>query len=214
MRFRAFSKVAGQAPRFLMHTFLVIATPRTTGDMIAIFGDVTRAFPHAPVDVPIVTRLPTECDGLVLHQGEEEELVLRGGQWILIGKALYGYRRSPRLWQQWLTERLEEVSLQRSAIDPALFYNLDLGIGMLVHVDDMLLIGPEQAVRTLFKKVQGTMNFGRPDVSGRLVMRKSSSTSSSRELNMDSFCAATLGSLTNWSNAQEWRTANLQRRQL
>ena len=59
----------------------------------------------------------------------------------------------------WLAERLEEVSLQRSAIDPALFYNLDLGIGMLVHVDDMLLIGPEQAVRTLFKKLQGTMKL-------------------------------------------------------
>ena len=92
----------------------------TTGDMVAMFGDVTRAFPHAPVDVPTVTRLPAECDGLVLHHGKEV-VILRGGQWILIGKALYGYRRSPCLWQQWLAERLAEVSLQRSAIDPALF---------------------------------------------------------------------------------------------
>ena len=30
---------------------------------------------------------------------------------------------------------------------------------MLVHVDDMLLIGPEQVVRTLFKKLQGTMKL-------------------------------------------------------
>ena len=99
----------------------------------------------------------------------------------LIEKALYGYRRSPRRWQQWLAERLLEVGLQRSAVDPALFYNLDQGIAMLVHVDDMMLIGPGLLTETIFKKLQTSMKLrevGRLDKSGdeekflnKLIMR-------------------------------------------
>ena len=72
---------------------------------ICLVGDVTQAFIHAPTDELVQTRIPESLDGLeVMISGKP--FTLRTGMLLDVLKALYGYRKSPRLWQDWISEKL------------------------------------------------------------------------------------------------------------
>ncbi len=60
---------------------------------------MTQAFVHADMDELIITRVPKELDGMKIKNGGDEETVLYEGMWLIVLKALYGYRNSPKLWQ-------------------------------------------------------------------------------------------------------------------
>ena len=70
---------------------------------LLIFGDVTQAFPHATLDRPVWTRLPSDCEGLeTVIDGET--VTVHAGDALVVARALYGHRRSPKLWQGWFTK--------------------------------------------------------------------------------------------------------------
>ena len=61
------------------------------------FGDISVAFLHAPLDPGmLVVVIPP-----LTHR--------KPGRGWLLGKALYGLRQSPRLFQQWLAKELEKL---------------------------------------------------------------------------------------------------------
>ena len=78
-------------------------------DLICLIGDVTQAFLHAPIDEWIQTRVPESLGGLEIRV-DNEILTLYPGMLLDVMKALYGYRKSPRLWQDWISERLTVAS--------------------------------------------------------------------------------------------------------
>ena len=65
----------------------------------AVAGDVTQAFVHADMDEKIVTRIPKDLDNLEIVVNNMKT-TLQEGDWLEVIKALYGYRKSPKLWQQ------------------------------------------------------------------------------------------------------------------
>ena len=89
--------------------------------MIALCGDVTQAFSHASIDQPVAMAIPMEPDGLILNNNNQT-IKLIGGSPVIIHRALYGYKRSPRLWQRWLSDNLMDLKLKRSQVDPTTFY--------------------------------------------------------------------------------------------
>jgi hypothetical protein len=122
-------------------------------ELIILIADVTRAFPHADIDVPVVTAIPWEANGVKLKSAQGETITLTGGQLVLILKALYGYRRSPRLWQLWLADALKRLSMFRSQADPALFVIPVIMLWLLAHVDDMFIMGKTSDVEELFRQL-------------------------------------------------------------
>lgn len=140
-------------------------------DILGIFGDVTRAFPHAPMDDDIVTQIPEAVDGMTV-EANGCKLKVRAGMWVCILKALYGYRRAPRLWQQRLSQRLNQLGLARSQVDPALFFEPEARIWILIHVDDFFMLGRRKETVNLFCKLSMEMKLreiGRLDQVGNQV---------------------------------------------
>ena len=58
--------------------------------------DVSQAFLHAETDSDVFVKLPPELDGVRIEV-EGQVYILASGAWYRLGRALYGYRKSPRL---------------------------------------------------------------------------------------------------------------------
>ena len=122
-------------------------------NFVALVGDVTQAFVHAPIDEWIQTRVPDSLDGLEVRS-DDSPVVLRAGMFLDVLKALYGYRKSPRLWQDWITDKLMQIPLRRSKVEPSIFYNDEKTIFVAMHVDDLIFSGPLPKVEMIFKTLQ------------------------------------------------------------
>ena len=110
-------------------------------------GDVGQAFIHAKIDKPIVTRVPKSLDGLTL-QYEGREITLSEGDWLLVLMALYGYRKSPRLYQDYFVKITKNGNFNRSVVDPSVFWKE--GVLLLVHVDDLIIFGEMKLIESIF----------------------------------------------------------------
>ena len=69
------------------------------------------------------------------------EVVLNADTPYPLSVALYGYRRSPRLWQQFFTRVILSAGFQQSRVDPTLFFDLTAHVMLVIYVDDMFLTG-------------------------------------------------------------------------
>ena len=101
---------------------------------ITISIDVHTAFLHADVDQELFAE-PPEPDEWYDAGLKEDEV------WKL-NKALYGYRKAPKLWHKHLVSVLESLNYHPLLTDPSCFRNDETNTNMFVHVDDGLLFGP------------------------------------------------------------------------
>ena len=60
-----------------------------------------------------------------------------------VTKSLYGDCRAPRLWYDYLREKLEQIGLKPDGSDPCLF--IGLGCVMITYVDDAVICGHDEA---------------------------------------------------------------------
>ena len=102
----------------------------------------------------IQTRVPDSLDGLEVRI-DEVPTVLRAGMLLDVLKALYGYRKSPRLWQDWISDKLSQLPLERSKVEPTIYYNHEKQIMLGMHVDDLLFLGPKVVIEAAFAELQG-----------------------------------------------------------
>ena len=112
-------------------------------DHITIAIGVHTAFLHADLNQDLFAepREPDEwCDA-----GLKEDEV-----WLL-NKALYGYRKAPKLWHQHLVSVMESMNYHPLLTDPSCFRNDETNTNIFVHVDDGLLFGPRSEVLKLFE---------------------------------------------------------------
>ena len=107
-------------------------------DHITVAIDVHTAFLHADVDQDLVAE-PPEPDEWYDAGLKEDEV------WKL-NKALYGYRKAPKLWHQHLVSVLESLNYHPLLTDPSCFRNDETNTNSFVHVDDGLLFGPRSDV--------------------------------------------------------------------
>ena len=110
-------------------------------DHITIAIDVHTAFLHADVDQDLFAEPPEpdEWD----DAGLEEDEVWR------LNKALYGYRKAPKLWHQHLVSVLESLNYHPLLTDPSCFRNDETNTHIFIHVDGGLLLGPRSEVLKL-----------------------------------------------------------------
>ena len=108
---------------------------------ITISIDVHTAFLHADVDQDLFAE-PPEPDEWYDAGLKEDEV------WKL-NKALYGYRKAPKLWHKHLVNVLESLNYHPLLTDPSCFRNDETNINIFVHVDDGLMFGPKSEVLKL-----------------------------------------------------------------
>ena len=110
-------------------------------DHITVSIDVHTAFLHADVDQDLFAE-PPEPDEWYDAGLKEDEV------WKL-DKALYGYRKAPKLWHQHLVSVLESVNYHPLLTDRNCFRNDETNTNIFVHVDDGLMFGPKNEVLKL-----------------------------------------------------------------
>ena len=97
--------------------------------------DVSTAFLHAllPEEHRVYVMPPVEVFGAAY-----------GFLWKL-KRALYGLRISPNAWQNHFADVVAKLGLNRSMYDPNVYFTL--GLLVLVHVDDLILLGEPKIVQ-------------------------------------------------------------------
>ena len=107
--------------------------------------DFSNAFVQAPMARDVHISLPAmfgDTNGI-----PASELCLK------LNKSLHGLREAPKLWGDWLAKGLVKAGFKPSDFDPAVFFGH--GMALVVHVDDVLLFGPdEKAMNEVLKRLE------------------------------------------------------------
>jgi hypothetical protein len=134
VRFKARLVVCGnrQNSDFWRETYAAVARSTTLKILLALVAaldlecdqaDVVTAFLNGKLDYDeiLYIRLPD-------------------GGYARLNKALYGLRRSPRLWYEELARFLASIDFYPIEADPCVFVNKSTGANILAYVDDLLFI--------------------------------------------------------------------------
>ena len=119
----------------------MIETDHPGSDHITIAIDVHTAFLNADVDQNLFAE-PPETDESY-DAGLKEDEVWR------LHKAVYSYRKAPKLWHQHLVSFLESLNYHPLPTDPSCLRNDETNTNIFIHVDDGLLFGPRSEVLKL-----------------------------------------------------------------
>ena len=114
-------------------TFASVVKPASTRILLALAailswrihqGDVKTAFLNSNLDKPVYMKPP-------------KDIRLPHGCCLMVIRALYGLRQSPRAWYQKLRNTLISWGWRMSLYDPCVFINDHSGLILEVHVDDI-----------------------------------------------------------------------------
>ena len=108
---------------------------------ITVSIDVLTAFLHADADQDLFAERPEPDEWY--DAGLKEDEVWK------LNKALYGYRKAPKLWHQHLVSVLETLNYHPLLTDPNCFRKDETNTNIFVHVDDGLMFGPKNVVLKL-----------------------------------------------------------------
>ena len=105
-----------------------------------VTADISSAFLQAPIPEGelVLVKPPPE-----LEQNPDVLWKLR--------KALYGLKTSPKLWQQHLSSKLEELGLRKNKADPCIFMGDKLLV--MTYVDDLLIVGEKLEQESFLAKL-------------------------------------------------------------
>jgi len=112
------------------------------------------------VVLALVAALNLECDAADVvtaflngRLDDDEHIWIRlpDGRIVKVNKALYGLRRSPRLWYQELARYLASIGYHPIEADPCVFINSD-GLIILAYVDDLIFITRTREEMAALKK--------------------------------------------------------------
>ena len=96
--------------------------------------DFSNAFVHAPMNRTVCVSLPAMFNDIKGIPAKELCLHLQ--------KSLYGLRKAPKLWHDFLEKGLLKAGFRPSCFDPGIYFGR--GMALVVYVDDVLLFGPDE----------------------------------------------------------------------
>lgn len=120
-------------------TFASVVKPASTRILLALAailhwrihqGDIKTAFLNSDLERPVYMRPP-------------KDIKLPHGFCLMVVRALYGLKQSPRAWYQKLRQTLIGWGWRVSAYDPCVFINDGNGLFLEVHVDDINVMGKD-----------------------------------------------------------------------
>ena len=112
-------------------------------DLRLMVLDFKRAFLYADIKREVFIELP------------DDDARKAGGSNVgLLHKAMYGTRDAPSAWQKLVRESLESIGFEASKLVNCLYFSNTLGIWIVAHVDDFLVLGNVDNLMKLKKKLQ------------------------------------------------------------
>ena len=108
---------------------------------VTIAIDDHTAFLHADVDQDLFAEPPEPDEWFAAALLDDEVWKLN--------KALYGYRKAPKMWHQHVVSILERLNYHPLLTDPSCFRNDELNVNIFIHIDEGLLLGPRIEVLQL-----------------------------------------------------------------
>ena len=141
---------------FRLHLALTAQMCQRDEQVALVLWDVTQAFIHAeiPADELVGITMPTDVHNLTIKSKFGVVKLDAYDTVYQLRRALYGYRRSPRLWQDKLVDILQLAGCRRCQKDPSMFVNDTLGLLLTVHTDDFLVSGHNKTVDDFLMKLQ------------------------------------------------------------
>lgn len=130
--------LATRAATLAARIFRTIIALAAVFDLEIVQYDAVNAFVNSELDEEVYTYFP---DGF-----KEKEQVLK------LKRALYGLRRSPRLWQQELTRTLLDLGFEQVPDEECLFVRN--GVILLFFVDDILIFYDKAKNQRLFEEIE------------------------------------------------------------
>ena len=99
--------------------------------------DFVQAYAQAPIECDMYMVLPSSIE---TKHGNSKDYVLK-----LLAN-LYAQKQAGRVWNQYMVDKLQEISFKQSKIDECVFYHDD--VIFIVYVDDRLFFGNDDDTLT------------------------------------------------------------------
>lgn len=90
--------------------------------------DVKCAYLNGNLREEIFMKLPVDIDGKI--------------QLVKLNRSLYGLKQSGKCWNDEFSKQVSEMGFRSCSVDPCLYFNEEIETFMILYVDDILLIGP------------------------------------------------------------------------
>ena len=145
---KGFSQVYGKD---YLETFSPVAMLKSIRTLAAIAAAKGMKIHHMDVATAFLNAPLTKIDGNDVHlelPAGCNELGL--GDVVRVFRALYGFKQSPREWNQVLHQRLLDLGFSQCIADPCIYYKgTELYVG--IFVDDLFIVGSNPSIINDFK---------------------------------------------------------------
>jgi hypothetical protein len=118
---------------------------------VMLIADVTQAFPHAWAEDRLWITFAKELHGLLVKKADGTFFVIDSAEPYLCTRALYGFRKSPTWWQEYLARLIAtKCGLRRLHVEPTMFVDDQSGTIVTTYVDDLMFTGPLSKVTAAY----------------------------------------------------------------
>ena len=119
--------------------------------------DIDNAFLNGDLEHETYIENPEGYDEVINKDLDKENC-------LILPKAIYGLVQAARQFWKKVVDKMQEVGFQLSEADPCMLYREDeRGISIIIiYIDDMLIIGKDEAIDAAIKVLQGHFQFKDP----------------------------------------------------
>ena len=112
--------------------------------------DIHYAFMNGDLEHEIYMKIPEGYDEVINQRVDKEDS-------LILQKAIYGLVQAARQFWKKIVENMQEGGFQLSKADPCMLYREDQrgSCIIIIYIDDMLIIGKEEAIDAAIKVLQG-----------------------------------------------------------
>ena len=138
-------------------TFRTVVARMIIENMKGKVVDIDNAFLNGDLEHEIYMKIPEGYDE-VINPGVDKEDCL------ILQKAIYGLVQAARQFWKKIVDKMQEGGFKLSETDPCMLYKEDeKGVCIIIiYIDDMLIIGNEEAIDDAIKVLQGHFQVKEP----------------------------------------------------
>ena len=144
-------------------TFTVVVARMLIQSLKGEVVDTDNAFLNGDLEHEIYMKIPERYDEVINEDVDKEDC-------LILQKAIYGLVQAARQFWKKIVDKMQEGGFQLSEADPCMLYRDDeRGVCIIIiYIDDMLIIGKEEATDAAIKVLQGHFQVKRSNKFGRL----------------------------------------------
>ena len=131
-------------------TFRVVVARMLIESLKGKVVDIDNAFLNGDLEPEIYMKIPEGYDEVRNKDVDKEDC-------LILQKAIYGLVQAARQFWKKIVDKMQEGGFQLSEADPCMLYKEDeRGVWIIIiYIDDMLIIGKEEAIDDAIKVLQG-----------------------------------------------------------